>query len=119
MSRRSIIKKYQVLTSADSATNPNSTQTDVSGVDFITYQINIAALVNANLVVNFSNNDTFAQSEVIALDFAQTTPLLGSTDTEYIVHIENKGFKWLQISVANNGGTGVVNAWVSGTVRGA
>ena len=119
MSRRSIIKKYQVLTSADSTTSPNSTQTDVSGIDLITYQLKLDPLVVADLVVSFSNDEVFNQSNITALNFSQTTSLIGSVETEYLVHIENQGFKWLQVQVVDNGGSGNVNAWIIGAGRGA
>lgn len=119
MGRRSQISKYQVLTDADSAANPVSTETDVSGVDFLIYQLEASVSVNALLYVYFTNERIFNPNDIEKLNFGQSTPLVGSIDNKYMVVIENKGFKWMQIVVENNGGTGNVNAWVTGTVRGA
>lgn len=120
MGRRSQIKKYAVLSSVDSTTNPESEPTDISGVDFITYQFELDASVDAGLEVQFCNDSNIdANSQFEPLNFNQTTPLDGSSDTEGVIHIENKGLKHLRLSIANNGGTGNVSAWVTGTVRGA
>lgn len=119
MGRRSIIREFQVLSDSDSTTNPDSTQTDVSGVDFITYRLAIGAAVNANFQVKFMNGDQFNASQAEALNFGQTLSLVGATDQDCMVVIENKGFKWMYLDVTNNGGTGNINAWITGTVRGA
>lgn len=119
MSRRNIIKKFQVLTSANSTAVQSSEVTDVSAVDYITYQISVDATVNATLSVYFSNDTTFDASSAKSLNFGLSTPLNGASDTSYVVHIENKGFKWLQVRTTNNGGTGNISAWVTGTNRGA
>lgn len=119
MGRRSRIKKYQVLTDADSSTNPLSAETDISGVDFVIYQIETDVSVDAILNVYFGNSEVFNSNEIEKLNFGQVTSLIGATDNKYMVVIENKGFKWMLIEVENNGGTGNVSAWISGTVRGA
>lgn len=119
MSRRSLIKKFQVLSSVDSTSAQSSEETDVSGVDFIFYEITVDAAVNATLSVYYSNDSTFNSSTAKVLNFGTTTSLVGATDTSYIVQIENPGIKWLQLRTANNGGTGNISAWISATVRGA
>lgn len=119
MSRRSLIKKFQVLSGADTTSAQSSEETDVSGVDFIFYEVSIDATVNATLSVYYSNDNVFDASTAKALNFGTTTSLAGATDTHYIVQIENPGIKWIQLRTANNGGTGNVSAWVAGTVRGA
>lgn len=119
MSRRSLIKKFQVFSDADTTSAQSSEATDVSGVDFIFYEVAIGASVNATLSVYYSNDNVFSASAAKALNFGTTTSLVGSTDTSYIVQIENPGIKWLQLRTANNGGSGNINAWISGTVRGA
>jgi len=119
MSRRSIIRKFQVFTGEDTSLNPLSIPSDVSGVDSITYQLSIDPAVNASMEIHFSNDEKFDQASTEKLDFGQLTTLLGSTDESYIVHIANKGFKWLQVRVIDNGGSGNVNAWITGTVGGA
>ena len=119
MGRRSIIREFQVLTNSDSATNPDSTQTDVSSVDFITYRLAIDDSVNATVQVKFMNADQFDASQSEALSFGQTLSLVGATDQDCMIIIENKGFKWMYLDITNNAGTGNINAWITGTVRGA
>lgn len=119
MSRRHLIRKFQVLTDADSTTSPSSIATDVSGVDFITYQIDIDATVDSILKVYFSNDDQFNSATKTELDFAAALPIMGATDTSYTVHIENLGFKWFQLSFTDNAGTGLINAFITGSGRGA
>ena len=119
MGRRNIIREYQVFSSADTSTSPDSAYTDVSGVDFITYRIAVGATVNAIASIKFMNGDTFSAADAEALNFGQTLSLVGATDQDYMITIENKGFKWLYIDIANNGGTGNVSAWITGTSRGA
>ena len=116
MSRRNIIRKYQVLTDADSTSDPVSIVTDVSGVDFITYQLEIGASVDTELEVQFCNDDS---QDFKPLNFGQSVLLIGSVDQDHMAHIENKGFKFLRLSIADNGGSGNINAWVSGNGRGA
>lgn len=119
MSRRHLIRKFQVLTDSDSTTSPDSIATDVSGVDFITYQIDVDATVDSILKVYFSNDDQFNSATKTELDFAAPLPILGASDTSYTVHIENLGFKWFQLSFTDNGGTGLINAFITGSGRGA
>ena len=119
MSRRHLIRKFQVLTNSDSTTSPSSISTDVSGVDFITYQIDCGSTVNSFLKVYVSNDDQFNSSNKTELDFDTTLTIIGASDTSYTIHVENLGFKWLQLSFTNNGGTGLLNAFVTGAGRGA
>lgn len=119
MGRRSIIREFQVLEDSDSATNPDSTHTDVSSVDFITYRLSVDASVSASAQVKFVNADTFDASQAKALNFGETLSLVGATDTDYMIEIENKGFKWMYLDITNNAGTGEINAWITGTTRGA
>lgn len=119
MSRRSIIRKFQVLTDADSAIGPESEPTDVSSVDFITYQLSVDNTVSAELEVLFSNEADATIDNYKPLNFNQTLTLDGSSDQDYMVHIENKGFRFLKLALTDGGGSGNVNAWISGTVRGA
>lgn len=119
MSRRNLIKKFMVIDNADTTTDPISEASDVSGVDFITYQLDIDPTVDANLIVSFSNDPILSEAVFTSLDFGMATTLVGATETAYLVHIENKGFKWTQIQIANNGGTGNTYAWITGAGRGA
>lgn len=119
MSRRHVLKKYQVLDNADSTTNPISKETDVSQLDFVTYQLNVEAGVTATLLVLFSNDERFDPANASELNFGTPVVLDGATNADYVLHIQNQGFKWLYLNVIDVGGNGNVNAWVTGNVRGA
>lgn len=120
MSRRHIIRKYQLLDQADTTTNPESAFTDVQQVDFVSYEFGLDATVNATLDVQYCNDERIDASSVFKdLDFNQTLILDGSVDTDGIVHVENKGFKFLKLKITNNGGTGNIDAWITGLNRGA
>jgi hypothetical protein len=119
MSRRHQLKRYQVITDQDSTTSDRSTETDISALDRIFYQIEIDALVDCEIEVKVCNDDKFSVANSFSLDFEQTLALIGATDTQYNIVIENKGFKWMFIDVTNNGGTGNINAWVTGNNLGA
>jgi hypothetical protein len=119
MCRRNVLKKFQLFNAVDSTTNPQSEHTSVSQLDFITYEVLIDSSVNAFLKVYYCNDEVFNASNIRELDFGSPVALLGSNDTEYTLHIENMGFKWLLLEVTNNAGTGDVSAWITGNVRGA
>jgi hypothetical protein len=119
MGRRNIINKFQVMDAEDSTSDPVSTSTDVSGVDFITYQIEIDALVDATLEVYFCNDDSYSQANATQLDFGQPLTLDGATETNYTVQIRNMGFKNLAIKIVDVSGSGDVSAWITGTGVGA
>jgi hypothetical protein len=119
MGRRSVLPKYQVFSNADSSTDPVSTETDIQGVDSVVYTIDVDPTVNATMNIKYCNDVRFDPDVSHSLNFEQVLSLNGSTDTSYQVVIENRGFKWTFIEVENSGGTGNINAWVSGTVKGA
>lgn len=120
MGRRSILNKYQVLNAVDSTTNPESIETDISSVDYITYEFILDATVDADLSVQYCNDARITSASTFKdLNFGSTTPLDGSIDAGGIVHIKNMGLKWMKLVITNNGGTGNISAWVSGTVGGA
>lgn len=55
-----------------------------------------------------------------ALDFGEQIIIDGAIETDYIIEVRNSGFKWMALEFENTlGGSGNLNAWVSGTVRGA
>lgn len=121
MARRNTLRRFQVFDNADTTTSPTGPFTDVSGLDFITYLIIVDPTVNCEMAVYFKN-DEFNQTGQTSykLDFGEQIILDGSLDTEYTLKIENHGFKWLSIQFENDlGGTGNLNAWVSGTTVGA
>jgi hypothetical protein len=120
MSRRHLIKKYKVFDNADTTTNPESLITEIAQVDNITYQIIIDSTVDAEIQVKYCNDDFISGSSVFTdLDFGSPLMLDGSSDTDGLIHIQNKGFKFLRLSIVNNGGTGDITAFVTGTGIGA
>jgi len=120
MSRRQVIKKYQLLSSEDTTTNPESVSTEIAQVDVISYQIEIDATVDATLEVKYCNDENLNSSSVFkALDFGTVLTLNGDADTDGLVHIENKGFKHIKLAVTNNGGVGNISAWITGATLGA
>jgi hypothetical protein len=120
MGRRTQLPKYHLLTAVDSSTSPESEATEVGTVDFITYQFKLDPTVDANLEVHFCNDDRLLEDSIFSpLPFGIPMPLMGATDAEGLVHIVNGGFKWLKLVILDNGGSGNVDAWITGTVRGA
>ena len=119
MSRRNVLKKYQLLNNEESSASIQSKETDVQQLDFVTYQLEIESTVNAFLSVYFSNDERFDPTNIRELNFETQMQLDGSVDSQYLIHIENPGFKWLLLGISDNGGNGGVSAWVTGNVRGA
>jgi exosome complex RNA-binding protein Rrp4 len=120
MGRRNVLEKYSLFSNKDTATNPISVFTDVSSLDLITYEIDIESTVNATLEVQYCNDQKISGSSVFKpLDFVQSTLMNGANDTDGLVHINNKGFKFLRLAVINNGGSGNINAAITGSVIGA
>lgn len=120
MGRRTLLPKYQVFISADTTLNPESDISEVASVDFITYEVAIDPTVSADLEVHYCNDSKIdADSVFKPLNFIQPTPLDGSVDVGGVVHIKNLGFKQLKLVLVNSVGSGNINAWISGNVRGA
>lgn len=119
MCRRNVLKKFQLFDAADSSLSPSSGHTSVSQLDFITYEISVEALVNASLEVQYCNDEVFNPTNLKPLDFGSPIDLIGSVDSNYTIHIDNMGFKWLLLKIINNAGAGTVSAWITGNVRGA
>ena len=119
MCRRNVLKKFQLFDAADSTLDPASGHTSVSQLDFITYENSIDASVDAVLEVQYCNDEVFNAANLKSLDFGAPINLDGAVDTDYTIHIDNMGFKWLLLKITNNAGTGDVSAWITGNVRGA
>ena len=120
MGRRTILPKFQVFKNVSTVGNPSSDITECTPVDRITYEVEIDPTVNAQLEVHYCNDPRISDSSLFKpISFNQPTPLDGSMNTQGMVHIQNLGFKHLRLVVLNNGGTGNIRAWVSGTVEGA
>jgi hypothetical protein len=119
MSRRSVLKKYQIFDDADTTTNPESVETDISSVDFATYHLEAEAGVDALIDVYFCNDKEFTVAASKKLFFQNQPTIEFAVDTDVLIHVENKGFKWVYIKITNAGGTGNINGWVTGNVRGA
>lgn len=120
MSRRHIIKKYRVLDNSDTTLDPESIISEIAQVDIISYQIEIDATVISTLEVTYCNDELLTSSSVFyTLDFGQVLALDGSINTDGLIHIKNNGFKFLKLKVINNGGTGNISAFITGTGIGA
>lgn len=118
--RRNNLRNFQVLTDGDSTSSLVSTPTDISGFDNITYQIKIDPTVDGELFVEFCNDANVNGSSVFdPLNFSQNLILNSAIDTEYMLKIQNHGFKWMRLSFTDNAGSGVINAWISGNTVGA
>lgn len=119
MSRRNLLRAYQVFTNANTATAPTGTETDVSGLDNITYQITVQNTVNCEMAVYVSKDDA-RDGTYSPLYFGEQIILDGSVETDYFIQIKNPGFKWMVLEFENTlGGSGTLNAWVSGNSEGA
>lgn len=120
MSRRNILKKFQVLSDADSTVLSASSPTDVSGLDNITYLIEIGASVDGELFVEHCEDDKISNlSEFKELNFGEQIILNAANDLEYTIQVKNAGFKHMRLLFADNGGAGNINAWISGNTVGA
>lgn len=120
MSRRTLLNKYQILNAVDSSLTQTSTPTDISGLDYITYQLLAGALVDSVLEVQVCNDVVLSPSSVfVSLEFSNVLSIIGVTDIDYMVTVENQGFRHAKIQLTNNGGSGTINAWISGTTRSA
>lgn len=120
MSRRQIVKKYPLFSQVDTTSTQTSSETDVQQVDFITYQFTLDISVNVIIEIQYCNDERISASSVFKpLDFEQTINLVGSSHTDGLIHIENRGFKFIRVKSTNNGGAGNISCWVTGVGRGA
>jgi hypothetical protein len=120
MGRRTVLEKFLLINGEDSASTVTSQSTEVSGLDNITYQIVIDSDVESTCEPEFCNDRVLSpDSEFKPLDFGNPLTLSGATDTDYTITIQNQGFKHLRLNISNNGGTGNINAWVTGNCVGA
>jgi len=106
MGRRNELNKFTVYSAVDSTTSPLSTVTDVSGLDKILYQLSVAAGVIGTLKVLICNDRLItSQSTFKELKFNAALSINGGTDTDYMISVENDGFKWMKLSFTNGAGT--------------
>lgn len=119
MSRRNILKRFQLFNQEDTTTDPQSDHTDISQLDNVTYELSIDNTVNANLDIYYCNTERFDQSQAEKLGFSSQIVLNGATDTKITIHIKNLGFKWLYLKLTDNGGSGNIDAFITGNVGGA
>lgn len=120
MSRRHIISKFQLWNQEDSSTNPITEATDVSAVDFITYHLKVDSGVDGELAIYFCNDrQQFDINNAIPLTFDPPMLINGAAETNYMIEIQNKGLKYLYVEFNDGGGTGNIDAWITGTGVGA
>lgn len=119
MSRRNVLTKYQVWSSANSASITPSSETTVDQLDVIKYIIKIDPTVVCELLVQFTDDKNTQSPTWRNLQMGQTLSLNGATDTEYTVNIKEHSCFKLRLNTTNNSGTGNINAWISGANIGA
>lgn len=119
MSRRNLIYKYQVWNNLNSASAVPSEKTVVDQLDIIKYIIQIDPTVNCVIKVEFCD-DKNSQTEVWKeLDFNLPIALNGASDTEYTLQIKEFTSYKMRLNFVSNSGTGLINAWISGSNIGA
>lgn len=120
MSRRRILNKFQVLEGMDSSMSPVSEPTDVSGLDNITYLVEIDPSVDGEMLVEHCEDEKLSDSSVFKeLNFGEQVILNSANDLDYTLQIKNAGFRHMRLSFVDNGGSGNINAWISGNTVGA
>lgn len=118
MSRRNILRPHTVFDESDSTSNPESKATDVSGLDNVTYLFAVDASVIGEMFIEFSLDDSNPQNWH-QLNFGESLVINGSTDTSYLAHIKNHGFKFLRSRFENDAGSGPITGIISGNTVGA
>lgn len=118
--RRNELRQFQLWNDVDSTTNPSSIETDVSGIDNVTYLAQIDPAVVGQFLVRFCN-DQFIKPDSIfrELNFGEPLAVNGTNDVNYTMKIENHGFKWMRLYFQNSAGSGNIDAWISGNTVGA
>lgn len=120
MSRRHIIPKFQLWNQEDSSASPITQATDVSSVDFITYHLTVDSSVTGELAIYFCNDrQQFDINNAVQLNFDPPMLINGAAESNYMIEIQNKGLKYLYIEFNDGGGSGNIDAWISGVSRGA
>lgn len=119
MTRRYITQKFQVL-SADSTTDPTSTETGVKNLDNVRYEITCEAGVIGTLVVEGSSDEDNTTIKTFnPLDFGTPITINGSLSTFDEIVIRQNPYKFLRLTFTNNAGTGNISAFISGNSAGA
>lgn len=119
MSRRNFLNGFTLLSDEDSTSTFEAPETNVQGLDKITYYLEVDNTVDGTVRFLVCNDKDF-NTDGFYLDFDQTLSVVGATDTEYLFVIENTGFKWLRMEWVPSAGSGnLVRAIVSGVSRGA
>lgn len=120
MSRRNLIKKFVVWNNYNSsgAAAP-STNTTVDQVDDIKYIIQVDPSVDGSIEVEFADDKNVNDEVWLPLDFKRPLLIDGATETDYEILIEKAVSLKLRLSFTNNGGTGNIDAWVTGANIGA
>lgn len=120
MSRKLRAPKFPVWESEDSTTALYSVETGVKQLDTVLYELEIDAAVNGTIEVEGSTDrDEVAVKEWSALDFGTVISLVGSSSLKDQILIRDNTFTFLRLKFTNNGGTGNINASISGVSVGA
>lgn len=114
MGRKHLLKNYPLWQAVDSTTNPISKETDVSNLDFISYDVLIDNTVKGDLIVQYSMDGESWND----LDFSTPNGVDGSIDTHYRFEIKSL-FNSLRLKFVNNLGSGDIHAVIHGKTVGA
>lgn len=114
MGRKHLLKNYPVWVNVDSATDPVSVSTEVSNLDFVSYDVFIENTVTGELIVQYSM-DGESWSDI---DFSMTNSVNGAADTHCRIEIKSL-FNHLRLKFINDSGSGLINAVIHGKTVGA
>lgn len=114
MGRKHLLKNYPLWKSVDSSTDPISEKTDVSNLDFISYDVFIESTVKGDLIVQYSQDG----EEWSDLDFSMPNAVDGSLDIHYRIEIKSL-FNHLRLKFVNDNGSGLISAVIHGKTVGA
>lgn len=114
MGRKHLLKNYPLWVDVDSSTDPVSERTEVSNLDFISYDVLIDPTVKGDLIVQYSmNGDQWND-----LDFSTPNYVDGSLGNHYRLEIKSL-FNFLRLKFENDSGAGLINAVIHGKTVGA
>lgn len=114
MGRKHLLKNYPLWRDVDSSTDPISEKTEVSNLDFISYDVFIDSTVKGSLLVQYSmDGDQWSN-----IDFSTSNFIDGIIDTHYRLEIKSL-FNFLRLKFENDSGTGLINAVIHGKTVGA
>lgn len=119
MSRRQIVRKFNVWTDLDSENPEPSISTVVQQVDNVIYVLEIDPTVSGVLEVEFCNEPDGQPEIWKPMDFGETLALNGAVDTDYEINISKHSRHKMRLNFTNGSGTGNISAWYASSSVGA